>query len=72
MDGAADLITIELNGTTSRTDAHTLGDLVLRSGFAAQRIATAVNGRFVPVDQRATTRLEAGDKVEIVSPRQGG
>lgn len=63
---------ILLNGRRLVTPASALAELVACQGLAGQKIATAVNGRFVPEPQRATTRLVAGDRVEIVSPRQGG
>ena len=36
------------------------------------QVATARNGDFVPRQARTATRLAAGDKIEIVAPRQGG
>ena len=71
---AADTKSIEvvLNGKTLKTVAHNVGDLVQESGLATVKVATAVNGHFVPAIQRATTLLQPGDRVEIVSPRQGG
>jgi sulfur carrier protein len=63
---------IILNGEPVRTGARTLADLVAGQGFAATAVATAVNGAFVPREARAATLLAAGDRVEIVAPRQGG
>lgn len=63
---------IVLNGRKIATGAQTLAGLVERQQLGGRRVATALNGHFVPEAQRATTRLNPGDKVEIVSARQGG
>jgi sulfur carrier protein len=49
-----------------------LAELVKELGHADARIATARNGNFVPDRLRGATPLVPGDKIEIVSPRQGG
>ena len=63
---------ILLNGEPHETAAPTLAGLIEELGHAGRRVATAVNGDFVPERARATLVLAAGDAVEIVSPRQGG
>ncbi|HEX5957485.1 MAG TPA: sulfur carrier protein ThiS [Hyphomicrobiaceae bacterium] len=63
---------ILLNGERLETAARTLAELVAGQGFAAESVATAVNGAFVPREARAAMLLSGGDKVEIVAPRQGG
>lgn len=35
-------------------------------------VATALNGEFVPRETRADTPLAEGDRLEIITPRQGG
>lgn len=70
---AANLVVqIVLNGQQFATGALTLRDLVEGQALGGVKVATALNGHFVPEAQRATTRLNPGDKVEIVSARQGG
>jgi sulfur carrier protein len=64
--------TLFVNGETTETDAATLAALVASLGFAEAQVATALNGEFVARGQRAATLLGAGDKVELVAPRQGG
>ena len=64
--------TILVNGETVETAAATLAELVAARGQAEGEVATALNGEFVPRQARASTQLRAGDKVEIVAPRQGG
>ena len=61
-----------VNGRKALTAARTIADLVGEHELAASNVATALNGHFVPEPRRATTALNAGDRVEIVSARQGG
>lgn len=65
-------IEIVVNGQAVVTGAKSVADLVAGQALAGRRIATAVNGQFIAGPQRATTTLNPGDRVEIVSPRQGG
>jgi sulfur carrier protein len=61
-----------VNGLKARTAARTIAELIDEQELAASKVATALNGYFVPERRRATTVLNAGDRVEIVSARQGG
>jgi len=61
-----------VNGQKTASGARTLADLVEERGLSEAKVATALNGQFVPASQRATTALSRGDRVEIVSARQGG
>jgi sulfur carrier protein len=61
-----------VNGQRATTMARTLAELLDEQDLAMAKVATALNGRFVPEPRRATTALNAGDRVEIVSARQGG
>ena len=63
---------VSLNGELRITEARTLAELVVEAGFAEAKIATAINGVFVSQSARAERVLAEGDRVEIVSPRQGG
>ena len=65
-------LAITLNGEPVTTRARSLDELVEQQRLTSLKVATAINGRFVAQSQRATTALKAGDRVEIVSPRQGG
>jgi sulfur carrier protein len=64
--------TITVNGEAVSTQVGTLAELVAELGHAGRRIATARNGDFVPERARSATRIEGGDRIEIVSPRHGG
>lgn len=63
---------IEVNGETREVTAITLAALLAELGLAEARVATAVNGSFVPATTRAARAITAGDRVEILSPMQGG
>jgi sulfur carrier protein len=65
-------LAIELNGEPRRTAATTLAELLTEAGYGDARVATARNGAFVPAADRAGERLAAGDRIEVVAPRQGG
>ena len=63
---------IEVNGETRAVRARTLGELCAELALAEGPIATAVNGEFVAKAMRDRLVLKEGDRVEIVSPREGG
>lgn len=65
-------ISLIVNGEARESRAATLAELLAGEDFGAVRVATAVNGTFVPATARGTTRLNDGDRIEIVSARQGG
>ncbi|PYG25536.1 sulfur carrier protein ThiS [Pelagimonas varians] len=61
-----------LNGTSIDAQITTLADLLEIKGFAGAKVATAVNGTFVPAPARAEHTLTPGDSVEVLAPMQGG
>ncbi|SDE15546.1 sulfur carrier protein ThiS [Limimaricola pyoseonensis] len=63
---------IMINGTATEVGAETLDAILAELGYGDAKLATAVNEDFVPATARADTRLAPGDRVEIVTPRQGG
>ncbi len=63
---------ISINGKTEEISEITLAALCKRFLDHPHTIATAVNGQFVSVNDRPEITLKDGDKVEILSPRQGG
>ncbi len=65
-------LALYVNGEPRQTCAQTLAGLIEEAGYAAAKVATAINGDFVPARARPTTELRAGDRIEIVAPRQGG
>lgn len=68
-DGGLALV---INGEPVQVRASVLAQLLDELGYAGRKVATAVNGDFVPEKARAATRLAADDAIEIVAPRQGG
>ena len=63
---------ILVNGEPQETQGRTLAELCAALGYGDAKIATALNGNFVPATRRAQTVLHDDDRVEIVAPRQGG
>ena len=41
-------------------------------GYKEIKLATALNGEFVSVQARGNINLKEGDKLEVLSPQQGG
>ncbi len=65
-------ISVVVNGEAVTSTATTLAMLVEEQGYGTAKVATAVNGMFVPLRARAETEIAAHDRIEIVSARQGG
>lgn len=63
---------IVVNGQPVVTGAATLAAVVEEQGLGAVKVATALNGDFVPARVRATTPVSPGDRIEILTARQGG
>ena len=62
---------IDLNGRALTVTAQTLGAALAELGLAGP-LATALNGQFVAAQARAATVLQNGDRIEALSPMQGG
>ncbi len=66
-------LNIRLNGAPAQTGAKTLKELLAMLGYHEDaKIATALNGDFVPAAQRDNQKLAANDDIEILAPKQGG
>ncbi|OUS15242.1 thiamine biosynthesis protein ThiS [Gammaproteobacteria bacterium 50_400_T64] len=63
---------IQLNGTHLDTEHNDLAALVSALGHDADKVATAVDGLFVPRTARAQTPLHEASAVEILAPMEGG
>ena len=63
---------IELNGTPRQITATTVADALVELGWADARVATALNGDFLPAAARAGQPLQDGDRLEVLAPMQGG
>lgn len=63
---------VVVNGKAIETAARVLSELVAEHALGNGKVATALNGSFVAETSRSATPLQPGDRIEIVSPRQGG
>lgn len=70
--GSETALRITVNGKDMTSEARTLADLLVALDLATAKVATARNEEFVPQGKRADTKLEDGDRIEVVAPRQGG
>lgn len=61
-----------VNGSPLEVDAEDLTGALAALDYGDTVVATAVNGAFVPAGARDDRRLNDGDRLEILSPRQGG
>lgn len=69
MTGRVEVI---VNGERQALAAATLSAAVDELGFGTAKVATALNGDFVPAARRTFVTLRPGDRIEIVTARQGG
>jgi sulfur carrier protein len=61
-----------VNGEAQVLNTTTLADLLLALEYEGEWLATAINGDLVHREDRADARLADGDRIEILSPMQGG
>lgn len=61
-----------VNGSPLELEAEDLMSALAALDYGDAKVATAVNGAFVPANARAGRPLQDGDRIEIVAPRQGG
>ena len=67
------MTTIQLDGHAHEVpDGSTLATLVASLGHAPNAVTTAVDGQFVPRDQRADLVLQADTTVLLFQPIVGG
>jgi sulfur carrier protein len=72
VDALSASLRLVVNGEPHDLAAATLAEALAALDFEDAVVATALNGEFVPKRKRAETALKAGDRIEIVAPRQGG
>lgn len=70
--GRAPEISITVNATAHTLHARSLADVLEALEYGGQKVATALNGDFVPERMRGDTLVSDGDSIEILSARQGG
>jgi sulfur carrier protein len=63
---------IEVNGEPRDVAATHLGAVLAELDWGSARVATALNGTFVPAAVRGGTVLSPGDRIEVLTAMQGG
>ena len=63
---------IEVNGEAREVAASQLDAVLAELGWGEAKVATALNGTFVPAATRGETLLSDGDRLEVLSAMQGG
>ena len=63
---------IIVNGASRDTSADDLASALAELGLGEAVVATALNGEFVPSNDRSATRIAEGDCLEVLAPMQGG
>lgn len=66
------MINLMLNGEPKESKSKTLDAAIEEFGFGDAKIATAVNGMYIPADDRDGISLLDGDQIEVLAPMQGG
>lgn len=62
---------IEVNGTMQDITTATVAAALEELGWGTARVATALNGQFLPAAARAETQLRPGDRLEVLTAMQG-
>jgi|TARA_B110000503_G_scaffold31465_1_gene50775 sulfur carrier protein len=65
-------VNISVNGQRKTISIAKLTMALEELGYKHMKLATALNGEFISVNERNNTNLKEGDKLEVLSPQQGG
>ncbi|QND53581.1 sulfur carrier protein ThiS [Phyllobacterium sp. 628] len=63
---------LTVNGEEQEVTSQTLSELLGELEYEGDWLATALNGELVSASVRPACNLKDGDRVEILTPRQGG
>lgn len=63
---------IDVNGEPKDIASQTLAQALEELGWGEEKVATALNGEFVPAARRADQPLAPGDRLEVLTAMQGG
>lgn len=63
---------VSVNDEPIETSVTYLSDLLDELDYKGEWLATAVNAELVTAEERGSHRLQEGDRIEILSPMQGG
>ncbi|MCK7614750.1 sulfur carrier protein ThiS [Roseibium sediminicola] len=61
-----------INGESQEVTSATLALLLEELAYDHDFLATARNGDLVTAEDRSACQLQSGDRIEILSPMQGG
>ncbi|UXN02657.1 sulfur carrier protein ThiS [Bartonella sp. HY406] len=61
-----------INGNRVETKVQYLAELLNEQGFEGEWLATAQNSEFVSANERALCLINENDRIEVLSPMQGG
>ena len=61
-----------VNGEQREISSHSVEALLAELEYQGTHFAIAVNYDVLPKSRWAETQLQAGDEIEIITPRQGG
>jgi len=66
-------IEVSINGKSALVAAATTVEAALHDcGYTLEQAAVALNESFLPRDQYTTQLVQAGDRIEVVTPFAGG
>jgi sulfur carrier protein len=65
-------VRVIVNGETREVNALSVDALLGELDYEGTHFAIAVNYDVVPKNRWSETTLQAGDEIEIITPRQGG
>ncbi len=63
---------VRVNGAEHEVKAQNLAALLEELEYGDATVATALNRNFVRKKDRAEAKIDDGDEIEILTPRQGG
>lgn len=63
---------ILFNGEKMNVSSPKLIEVLNELGYGDAKIATALNEEFIAENKRDGVELEAGDRLEVLAPMQGG
>jgi sulfur carrier protein len=61
-----------VNGERREISSHSVEALLAELEYQGTHFAIAVNYDVLPKSRWAETQIQAGDEIEIITPRQGG
>jgi len=61
-----------VNGEQREISSHSVEALLAELEYQGTHFAIAVNYDVLPKSSWAETQIQAGDEIEIITPRQGG